>query len=118
MPTGSRSRKGKADTTEPTRIEQGSGNVFDDLALPNPDLALAKAELVFRIRRFIDKRKLTQTKAAELLGLDQPKLSKLLRGQTEGYSIERLFKILNALGHRVEITIVPNEAESRTVVIT
>ncbi len=122
MPTGpnSKSRKAKPDATELVQIEKGSENVFDDLSLPNPDVVLAKAELVFRIRGFIEKRKLTQSKAAELLGLDQPKLSKLLRGQTEGYSIERLFKLLNALGQRVEISIVPNDEkkESRAVVVT
>ncbi len=122
MPTGpsSNSKKGKPDVEEAPPIEQGSGNVFDDLARPNPDLALAKAELVFRIRGFIEARKLTQTKAADLLGLDQPKLSKFLRGRTEGYTIDRLFKLLNALGQRVEINIVPNakNEKSRAVTVT
>jgi predicted XRE-type DNA-binding protein len=57
------------------RAEQGSGNIFADLGLPNPDLALAKAELVQRIRNLINDRKLTQAKAAKWFGLDQPNVS-------------------------------------------
>jgi predicted XRE-type DNA-binding protein len=89
------------------RVEFGSGNVFADLGLPNPDLARAKAELVQRIRTLLAARKLTQTKAAGLLGLDQPKVSALVRGRAEGYSIDRLFRFLNALGQQVEITVRP-----------
>ena len=104
---------------EPGRIDRGSGNVFDDLGIPNPDLALAKAELVQRIRQLIAERKLTQAKAAELLGLDQPKVSALLRGRVDGYTLDRLFRFLNALGQRVEICVMPNakDAEMRTVAI-
>jgi predicted XRE-type DNA-binding protein len=100
--------KTKATAEEPVRVERGSGNVFADLGLPNPDLALAKAELVQCIRRLIAERKLTQAKAAKLLGLDQPKVSALVRGRVEGYSIDRLFRFLNALGQRVEIKVRPN----------
>jgi predicted XRE-type DNA-binding protein len=82
--------------------------VFADLGIPNPDLALAKAELVRRIRDVIAEQKLTQAKAAELLGLDQPKLSALVRGRVAGYTIDRLFQFLTALGQRVEITVRPN----------
>ena len=82
--------------------------MFADLGLPNPDLALAKAELVQRIRDLIAERKLTQAKAAKLLGLDQPKVSALVRGRVEGYSIDRLFRFLNALGQQVEIIVRPN----------
>jgi predicted XRE-type DNA-binding protein len=81
--------------------------VFADLGLLNPDLARAKAELVQRIRTLISDRKLTQAKAAAVLGLDQPKVSALVRGRVEGYSIDRLFRFLNALGQRVEITVRP-----------
>ena len=95
----------KAATKETVRVERGSGNVFADLGLSNPDLAFAKAELVQRIRQLIVERKLTQVKAAKLLGLDQPKVSALVRGRVEGYSIDRLFRFLNALGQRVEITV-------------
>ena len=122
MRNGQRSRKGKTkgSTKEPVRIEQGSGNVFADLGFSNPDLALAKAELVQRIRELIEERKLTQVRAAKLLGLDQPKVSALVRGRVEGYSIGRLFRFLTALGQRVEITVRPNagKAEASAVVVT
>src|SRR5436305_702243 len=116
----SRSAAKKPTPDEPVCIERGSGNVFADLGLPNPDLALAKAELVQRIRDLIAERKLTQTKAAELLGLDQPKVSALVRGHVQGYTLDRLFRFLNALGQRVEITVHPNgkRAAGRGVVVT
>jgi predicted XRE-type DNA-binding protein len=91
----------------PALVERGSGNVFADLGLPNPDLALAKAELVQRIRDLIVACKLTQSEAARILGIDQPKVSALVRGRVAGYSIDRLFRFLNALGQRVEISIRP-----------
>jgi predicted XRE-type DNA-binding protein len=93
--------------------------VFADLGFSNPDLALAKAELVQRIRELIEERKLTQVKAAKLLGLDQPKVSALVRGHVEGYSIDRLFRFLTALGQRVEITVRPNagKPEASAVVV-
>src|SRR5690242_2792141 len=121
MRNGQKNRDGrnKATTQETARVERGSGNVFADLGLSNPDLALAKAELVQRIRRLIEERKLTQVKAAKLLGLDQPKVSALVRGRVEGYSIDRLFRFLNALGQEVEITVRPAakpSAETRVVV--
>jgi predicted XRE-type DNA-binding protein len=93
-------------------VEQGSGNVFADLDLPNPALALAKAELVQHIRDILAERRLTQVKAAKLLGLDQPKVSALVRGRVEGYSIDRLFRFLNALGQRVEIRVRPTADNS------
>jgi predicted XRE-type DNA-binding protein len=88
-------------------IEQSSGNVFADLAHENPEEMLAKAELVQRIGDIIVERKLTQTKAASLLGIDQPKISALMRGKLDGFSIDRLFRFLNALGRDVEIVIRP-----------
>ena len=101
-------RTTKATIEKTVRVEQGTGNVFADLGLPNPDLALAKAELVQRIRDLIAERKLTQVEAAKLLGLDQPKVSALVRGRVAGYSVDRLFRFLNALGQRVEINIRPS----------
>ena len=122
MRNGPKQKKGKTKgtTKQPVYVERGSGNVFADLGFYNPDLALAKAELVQRIRELIEKRKLSQTKAAKLLGLDQPKVSALVRGRVEGYSIDRLFRFLNALGQRVEITVRPNagNAEACAVVVT
>jgi predicted XRE-type DNA-binding protein len=122
MRNGQRDKSGKTKATikELVRVEQGSGNVFADLGFSNSDLALAKAELVQRIRDLILERKLTQKMAAKLLGLDQPKVSALVRSRVEGYSIDRLFRFLNALGQQVAITVRPNanSAEERVVVVT
>jgi predicted XRE-type DNA-binding protein len=117
--TKGRSARMKTKVQERALVERGSGNVFADLGLPNLDIALAKAELVRRIRELIAGRKLTQTKAAELLGLDQPKVSALVRGRVEGYTLDRLLRFLTALGQRVEITVRPTAkaSEPSTVVV-
>src|SRR4029078_13087819 len=110
-----RKKKGEG----PVRIEESSGNVFADLGLKNPEELLAKAELVQRIAEIIAERKLTQGRAAKLLGVDQPKVSALLRGKLEGFSTDRLFRFLNALGRDVEIVIRParqdGEADTRVI---
>jgi predicted XRE-type DNA-binding protein len=103
----------------PVSIEESSGNVFADLGLKDPEELLAKAQLVQRIADIITERKLTQARAAKLLGVDQPKISALLRGNLEGFSTDRLFRFLNALGRDVEIVIRParheGQADTRVV---
>jgi predicted XRE-type DNA-binding protein len=86
-------------------VEPGSGNVFADLGLPDADAHLLKAQLVSRIDGIIRRRKLTQAKAAELLGLSQPDISRLLRGHLRDFSLERLLRLLMALDRDVEIVI-------------
>lgn len=83
----------------------GSTNVFADLGYRNPGEALAKAQLAARIADILKSRGLTQTAAAELFGVDQPKVSALLRGRLRGFSYERLLKFLTALGCDVEIVV-------------
>ena len=85
--------------------EPSTGNVFADLGLPDAGEHLIKAGLVVRIDRIIRRRKLTQAAAAELMGIDQPKVSAMLAGQFRGYSVERLMRFLVALGHDVEIVV-------------
>jgi predicted XRE-type DNA-binding protein len=82
-----------------------SGNVFADLGIANPEEALAKAELAHKIAELIRVRKLTQKEAAELLRVDQPKVSALVRGQLSGFSIERLLRFLLLLGQDIRITV-------------
>jgi predicted XRE-type DNA-binding protein len=94
--------------TEEIKVHSSSGNVFADLGLPNPDELLIKAELAHQISELISARQLTQTEAAEILGVDQPKISALMRGKLSGFSTERLFRFLNALGSNVEIRIIAN----------
>src|SRR3954451_19418920 len=87
--------------------EPSSGNVFADLGLADAGEHLIKAGLVIRIDRIIRQRKLTQAAAAQLMGIDQPKVSAMLAGQFRGYSVERLMRFLVALGYDVEIVVKP-----------
>lgn len=82
-----------------------SGNVFADLGLPNPEEALAKAELAHKITAVIRDKGLTQVQAAKLLGVDQPKISALIRGRLSGFSLERLMRFLLMLGQDIKITV-------------
>lgn len=103
-----RVRRGRAATiTAPTEIPvtRGSGNVFADIGLPHPEEHLAKAQLVSMIDDVIRDRGLTQHDAAKLMGIDQPKVSHLLRGRFGGFSTQRLIEFLNALGRDVEIVV-------------
>ena len=86
-------------------IEQGSGNVFADLALEQPEELLVKADLAHRISSIITHRRLTQQAAAEILDVDQPKVSALIRGRLDQFSIERLFRFLGALGRDIDIVV-------------
>jgi len=86
-------------------VEESSGNVFADLGLPNPEERLAKAGLAIRIAAAIRARRLTQASAARILKIDQPKISRLLRGQLSGFSTGRLMHFLTLLGRDVEIVV-------------
>jgi len=86
-------------------VQRSSGNVFADLRVPEPEQYLAKAKLAAQILKIVKARRLTQQAAADLLGISQPKVSALLRGRLEGFSSDRLFRCLNALGCDVRITI-------------
>jgi predicted XRE-type DNA-binding protein len=102
---------------EEIKVQSSSGNVFADLGLENSDELLIKAELVRQISNLIDARKLTQTEAAKILGIDQPKVSALLNGKLSGFSTDRLFRFLNALGSDVEIRVIPQlipESQAQT----
>jgi predicted XRE-type DNA-binding protein len=94
--------KRKAQATKP---EVGSGNVYADLGYGDADEMLIKAQLVTKIAEIIKRKGLTQTQAAELLGMPQPKLSNLLRGRFRGVSERRLMDCLTKLGRDVEIVV-------------
>jgi predicted XRE-type DNA-binding protein len=104
--------------SEEIKVQVGSGNVFADLDLPNPEERLIKAELARRISEIIRQRALTQIEAAELLEIDQPKVSALTRGRLNGFSTTRLFRFLNALGSDVEIVVKPKPESRLTATIT
>jgi predicted XRE-type DNA-binding protein len=86
-------------------------NVYADLGFENPEDMLIKAELVSRLGRIIEERGLTQEQAAALMGLDQPKVSALLRGRFQGYSLDRIFRLLVALDEDVSIVVEPKSNE-------
>ena len=91
----------------PEEVEASGGNVFADLDVPEPEEMLAKAELARRIGEILAERKATQAQAAALLGINQAEVSALLRGRLGGFSTDRLFRFLNALGRDVEIVVRP-----------
>ena len=86
-------------------IIAGRVNVFADLSVKGPGEALAKVKLVQQITALVSARKLTQAAAAKLCGIDQPKMSKLLKGQLYGFSTEQLMRFLTAFGQDVEIVV-------------
>ena len=88
-------------------IREGSGNVFADLGFPNAAREQIKAHLALQIYRLIKGRELTQTRAGEILGIKQPHVSALTRGQSGAFSVERLMEFLTALGQDVQITVGP-----------
>src|SRR5258708_9100032 len=84
-------------------MEPSSGNVFADLGLADAEQHLIKAGLVVKIGRIVRQRKLTQSAAARLMSIDQPKVPAMLAGQFRGYSVERLMRSVVALAHALEI---------------
>ncbi|MBO1067674.1 MULTISPECIES: helix-turn-helix domain-containing protein [Nostocales] len=103
--------------TEKIEIKTSSGNVFADLDLPNPEEMLVKAELARKISNAIIARHITQAEASELLGIDQPKVSALMRGRFTGFSLERMFRFLNTLGIDVEITVKPKLRDNARITV-
>ena len=91
--------------TKKTPVHASSGNVFRDLELPDADEYLAKSQLAVRIFKIIKSRRLTQVAAGKLLGINQPKVSALLNGHLDGFSTDRLFRFLTALGCDVRISV-------------
>ncbi len=85
----------------------GSGNVFRDLGVANPEAAQVKADLVHEICSLVADRSSTQAEAGKLLGIPQPKVSRLMGGRTDGFSTEFLIKLLNRLGQDVRIVVEP-----------
>jgi phage-related protein/predicted XRE-type DNA-binding protein len=103
-----------SERTDDIAIRSSSGNVFADLGFADPEEMLLKAELARRISATIKARNLTQAQAAECLGVDQPKVSALMRGRLTIFSIDRLLRFLTALGNDVEIVVRENpQTESR-----
>ncbi len=94
------------------KVKISFGSVYDDLGYKEPDEMKTKANLIIEISKTIKCKNLTQTAAAKILGISQPKLSELLRGRFRGYSVGRLMKFLTELGKDVDI-IVKSTPKSR-----
>src|SRR3954447_20028222 len=88
-------------------VKRGSGNVFADLGFERPEEELLKAQLVREIRDILKRRKLTQAKAADLLGLKQPDVSALITGRVHKFSLERLLRCVRRLDRDVVMVIRP-----------
>jgi predicted XRE-type DNA-binding protein len=89
-------------------IVKGNANVFADIGVPNADEHFVKAQLVFKIDSIMKDRRLKQVEAAGILGIRQPDVSKMLRGEFRQFSVERLLRFLVALGQDVEIVVRPH----------
>ena len=99
-----------------TKVIRGSGNVFADLGLPNAEEHLAKAGLVSEIKLIIERAGWSQTKAAQVMGMAQPDVSRLLRGHYANYSLDRLMQFLHAAGCQLDITVRrPGEKTADTI---
>lgn len=90
---------------EEIEVYQSSDNIFSDLGRPDAEEAFARIKLAKQIAEVVMKRNLTQSEAAEIMHLDQPKVSALMRGRLAGFSLDRLLRCLTLLGQEVEITI-------------
>src|SRR3990167_7646660 len=96
-------------------LTKSSGNIFKDLGLPNPEEYSVKAKFACQINQLFEKQGLNQKEAAHLLGVDQPKISTLSRGQLAGFSVERLFRFLAILNQDIEIIITPRRKNKKSI---
>lgn len=90
---------------EEISVLASSGNLFADLGRPDAEEALARVRLAQQIAEIIERKALSQADAAVLMGLDQPKVSALVRGRLSGFSTDRLLRCLMLLGQDVEIVV-------------
>jgi len=101
-----------------TTVHDSSGNIFEDMGMPNAEEVLAKAELARVIRKVLKERKLSQIQAAEILGLKQPDVSDLVRGKLARFSMERLERCLTALGMDVRIQVGPKPVDKTRATVS
>ena len=97
-----------------SEIEVSSGNVYADIGVENADEVLVKAQLAASIQEILCARSLTQTQAAEILGLPQPKLSRMLHGHFRGISEAKMMDCITRLGRDIRIVIGPEHQIGQT----
>jgi predicted XRE-type DNA-binding protein len=100
------------------RVTEGSGNVFADLGLPNPEQELLKAQLTLQIYTILKDSGMTQVEIAKILGVQQPQVSLLMRNRAGNFSVGRLMEFLTALRRDVEVTVRPTRKEHGTLSVT
>src|SRR5260370_41020342 len=96
--------KAKKTRKRMARVTEGSGNVFADLGLPNPEQELLKAQLTLQIYTILKDSGITQVEIAKILGVQQPQVSLIMRNLAGNFSVGRLMDFLTALRQDVEIT--------------
>ena len=106
-----------------TSVTVGSGNVFADLGVTEPEMAMKKSQVASKIRETIQERNWTQTEAAEVMGIDQPKVSAIVRGRVGDFTLDRLIQLVMKLGQSVFVDVVGPDVErhvtrGRTGIIT
>jgi len=104
----SKAKKGRKGTVH---VTEGSGNIFADLGLPNPEQELLKAQLTLQIYAILKDSGMTQVEMAKILGVQQPQVSLLMRNRAGNFSVGRLMEFLTALRQDVEITVRPTRKE-------
>ncbi|MGD0191148.1 MAG: helix-turn-helix transcriptional regulator [Rhizomicrobium sp.] len=95
--------------TRKMKIETGSGNIFVDLGLPDAETHFLKAQIVSEIYRLVNAAELTQAQAGKRMGISQPEVSRMFKGNFREYSIERLMEFLTAFDRDVEIVVKPRK---------
>lgn len=111
----SKTKKGRSRVS---RVTEGSGNIFADLGLPNPEQELLKAQLTLQIYSILKDSGMTQVEIAKILGVQQPQVSLLMRNRAGNFSIGRLMEFLTALRQDVEITVRPTRKEHGALSVT
>src|SRR6266581_8214812 len=104
--------------TRKVKVEIGSGNVFADLGLPDAETHFLKAQIVSEIYRLANERRLTQRETGKYLGISQPEVSRLFKGNFREYSVERLMGFLTAFNRDVEIVVRPHKKAGKAGRIT
>ena len=100
------------------RIEKGSGNIFADLGFPDAETHFLKAQIVSEIYRLTKQRGLTQAQAGRRMGISQPEVSRMFKGNFREYSVDRLMDFLTTFDRDVEIVVKPHKRMGRPGRIT
>jgi predicted XRE-type DNA-binding protein len=92
---------------------RSSGNPYADLGMADADNRLAKARLAQKITAVMHERGLTQIQIAEMIGIDQPQVSRIARGQLKDFSLDKLLELVRRLDLDIEIRVIPNPEPTR-----